>query len=75
MPPSLVTIPLSEVQSEWQQFRGLDQLQTAGVHFNLYRDLYGRHFRPRGFMQVEYGDKAVHRGTIITPTEVGSLPH
>ena len=46
----------------------------AGHHFNIYLDLYGgRVFRPRGFMEVAYGEKTVHRGTILSPTEVNKL--
>lgn len=67
----LVSISLEEVQREWWAHRGLDQLQTAGTHFNLYQDLYGgRVFRPLGFMEVAYGERRVHRGTILTPSEV-----
>ena len=73
IPP--VSVPLGEVQREWQSHRGLDQLQTAGVHFNLFQDLYGRVFRPHGFMEVAYGEKAVHRGTILTPSEVEYQSH
>ena len=66
-----MSIPLDEVQYEWQSHRGLHQLQTAGIHFNIFQDLYnGRVFRPLGFMEVTYGDKTVHRGTILTPSEV-----
>ena len=70
--PSLtVSVPLDQVQREWQAHRGLDQLMRAGHHFNIYQDLYGgRVFRPRGFMEVAYGEKTVHRGTILSPTEV-----
>ena len=66
-----VSVPLGEVQREWRAHRGLDQLQTTATHFNLPQDLYGgRLFRPRGFVDVTFSDKTVHRGTIITPTEV-----
>ena len=67
-----VSVPLDQVQSEWRCHRGLDQLLRAGHHFNIYQDLYaGRVFRPQGFMEVTYdGGKTVHRGTILSPTEV-----
>ena len=69
-----VSVPLGEVQKEWQSHRGLGQLQTAGHHFNLYQDLYGgRVFRPGGFMEVTYGEKTVHRGTILPPSEVSAV--
>ena len=48
--------------------------QRAGAttsHFNLHQDLYGGQlFRPRGFIDVVFGEKTVHRGTILTPSEV-----
>ena len=66
-----MSVPLEEVQSEWQTHRGLDQLKAAGTHFNIFQDLYGgQSFRPLGFMEVAYGEKMVHRGTILTPSEV-----
>jgi large subunit ribosomal protein L38 len=70
-----LSVPLDQVQREWQAHRGLDQLMRAGHHFNIYQDLYGgRVFRPRGFMEVAYGEKTVHRGTILSPTEASQPP-
>jgi large subunit ribosomal protein L38 len=69
-----LSVPLDEAQGEWQLHGGLEQLQTAGTHFNLFQDVYGRPFRPLGFMEVTYGSKAVHRGTILTPSEASSPP-
>ena len=60
-----------DVQREWRAYRGLDQLKTAGKHFNIFKDMFGgQSFRPLGFMEVAYGEKMVHRGTILTPSEV-----
>ena len=67
-----MVVPLEEVQKEWQLYRGLDQLRTAGQHFHLYQDLYQQLFRPRRFMRVQYGQTVVHRGTVISPSEVNS---
>ena len=74
LPLSLaVTVPLEEVQREWRVHRGLEQLLTTASHFNLHQDLYGgQQFRPRGFIDVVFGEKTVHRGTILTPSEVRS---
>ena len=66
-----MTVPLEEVQREWRVHRGLEQLLTTTSHFNLHQDLYGgQQFRPRGFIDVVFGEKTVHRGTILTPSEV-----
>ena len=66
-----MTVPLGEVQREWRVHRGLEQLLTTASHFNLHQDLYGgQQFRPRGFIDVVFGEKTVHRGTILTPSEV-----
>ena len=65
-----MTVPLEEVQREWRVHRGLEQLLTTACHFNLHQDLYGgQQFRPRGFIDVVFGEKTVHRGTILTPSE------
>ena len=71
-----MVVPLDDVQREWRAYRGLDQLKTAGKHFNIFKDMFGgQSFRPLGFMEVAYGEKMVHRGTILTPSEVCIYQH
>lgn len=65
-----MNVPLVEVQKEWREHRGLDQLKVAGFHFHLYQDVYGMVFRPEQFMRVQYREKEIHRGVIMTPSEV-----
>ena len=66
-----VRVPLDKVHEEWQQYRGRNHLQTVGLHFHIYRDVFGTLFQPRGFMRVVYGaEDEVHRGNIITAEKV-----
>ncbi len=68
-----VLVPLSLVKSECEARGGRHQLQTAVLHYAIYRDVYGSVVRPQGLMGVEYeGGATVERGNIITPTEVGT---
>lgn len=66
-----VFVPLPMVKSEWEAHGGCGQLQMAGLHYAIYRDVVGSVFRPRGFLKAVYkGERAVERGNVITPTEV-----
>ena len=64
-------VPLRKVKAEWKDHGGINQLQTAGLHFAIYHDLFGCVFRPCGMMKVVYdGGRAVERGNILKVSEV-----
>lgn len=67
-------VPLDKVHEEWQLHRGRNHLQTVGLHFHIFRDIFGTLFQPRGFMRVVYGaEDEVHRGNIITAEKVNLM--
>lgn len=57
-PTTTVYIPLGEVKEEWLEARGrgIEQLQCLGQHSRIYEDVFGREFRPLGFLWVVYPD-------------------
>ena len=70
-----VFIPLDKVQLEWQRYRGLEHLHTIGIHNNIFTDLFGDEFRPKGFICVTYADSAVvHHGNLLTPEQTSTVP-
>lgn len=63
----VVYIPLEEVRSVWLAPRGqgFRQLQTSGLHSNIYNDVFGAVFRPLGFLEVSYSNCHVTWGDVI----------
>lgn len=70
-----VFVPLGNVQQEWRHYKGLDHLHTIGVHNGIFRYLFYGDFRPKGSIQVTYGDMdVVHHGNLLTPEQASSPP-
>ena len=70
-----VFIPLSEVQKEWREHRGLEHLHTVGLHDNIFTDIFNGEFRPRGFLRITYGDSnVIHHGNLLTPGQTSDAP-
>lgn len=68
-------VPLDEVHDHWQESIGWKHLQSAGLHSNIFGDVFGSLFQPKGFLKVTFGGRhAVHRGNIITAAEAATPP-
>ena len=72
-----VHVPLSEVRKAWlgSRGRGMDQLQSAGKHSQVYQDVFGGVFRPGGELGVCYGESDhVAWGDVLAAKLVSSPP-
>ena len=71
-----VSIPLDEVKAEWERTSGPYHVQKVAEHYGVYRDLFhGATFVPRIVLRVQYSldeehSLPVHRGNVVTPSEV-----
>ena len=66
-----VKIPLSTVKEEWSKNKGLKEVAFLAKYYGIFRDVFkGCDFQPSIWLDVNFENKAVHRGNILKPSEV-----
>jgi hypothetical protein len=70
-----LTVPLDEVNFNWQKENCPNHLQVVGQHYNIFSDVYSmKPFRPISVMDVAYAANSVMCGNILRPSQVLDEP-
>lgn len=68
-------ISVDDVENEWQEEYGFDDVNNVAKFYGINRDLFdNKDVNVETWLDIEFGSLKIHRGNIVTPSEMLSLP-